>query len=73
MIFLILFHYKGNALKKVALVEANLKGIILRFNEVAEYIFGWKEVEIVGQSINKLMPESVQAKHDEYLSNYQKV
>ncbi|MDF3820454.1 PAS domain S-box protein [Leptospira sp. 96542] len=55
-----------------AIVIINTKGIIREFNISAEKMFGWKVNEIVGQNINKLMPNPFQSEHDNYLEKYLK-
>lgn len=54
------------------IITINSGGIIQSFNHAAETIFGYKADEIIGQKINRLMPEPHRALHDNYLHNYQK-
>jgi two-component system sensor kinase FixL len=63
-----------------ALLEAAVDGIVIisefgivrRFNQAAELMFGYTESEISGCNVNKLMPEPHHSNHDEYLSRYAK-
>ena len=51
-------------------ITINQKGIILTFNKSAETIFGYKGKEVIGQSINMLMPEPDSSAHDSYLNRH---
>ena len=46
------------------------KGIILAFNKTAEQAFGYKRKEVIGNSVNILMPEPFRSQHDTYMQNY---
>jgi two-component system, NarL family, sensor histidine kinase EvgS len=52
------------------IVTISAQGIIEAMNPAAEHIFGYAADEAVGQSVNMLMPEPYNAKHDEYLRHY---
>ena len=52
------------------IVTINEQGIIESINPSAERIFGYKSNEIIGQSVNILMPETEKSRHDEYIQNY---
>lgn len=45
----------------------NAKGIIESFNKSAEIMFGYSSEEVIGQTINSLMPEEISRHHDQYL------
>ncbi len=55
-----------------AFVSIDIKGVVLSFNSAAEKLFGYEESEIVGRSINKLMPKEIADQHDEFLNSYSK-
>ncbi|WP_020589211.1 PAS domain S-box protein [Desulfobacter curvatus] len=46
------------------------RGFINEFSPVAQKIFGYSREEILGKSINILMPEPYNSEHDTYLRNY---
>lgn len=46
------------------------RGFINEFSPAAQNIFGYSKEEILGKSINKLMPEPYRTQHDNYLRNY---
>jgi PAS domain S-box-containing protein len=52
------------------IITINEQGIIENFNRVARSMFGYAEDEVIGQSINLLMPEPYRAKHAGYIANY---
>jgi len=51
-------------------ITINDKGEIISFNKSAETIFGYKLKEVIGQSVNILMPEPESSHHDEYLKQH---
>lgn len=46
------------------------QGIIETFNQAASDLFGYRAADVIGRSINMLMPPAVAAQHDNYLKNY---
>lgn len=52
------------------LIVANARGEIEQANEAAARIFGYTQGEMIGASINMLMPEDIAASHDGYLHHY---
>lgn len=52
------------------LITIDQHGIIESFNPAAERIFGYRADEMVGQSVNRLMPEHYGKAHDGYLHRY---
>lgn len=51
-------------------VSIDERGRILTVNPAAERMFGHGRDELLGQSVNVLMPPSYSDKHDSYLANY---
>ena len=52
------------------LVTINDAGIVQIFNPACEKIFGYDAEEIVGKSVNLLMPEPYRSEHDGYIRAY---
>ncbi|WP_348982860.1 PAS domain S-box protein [Desulfosporosinus sp. Sb-LF] len=50
------------------IIGMTLNGIIIDWNRGAEYIYGYSEVEVIGESIIKLIPDEKRLEHDEILS-----
>ncbi len=53
-----------------AIIVIDERGIILDFNPAAERMFGVAAREIVGQTVNRLMPEPIRSAHDGYIATY---
>jgi two-component system, sensor histidine kinase and response regulator len=52
------------------IIVINEQGIVESINRAARSIFGYAENEVIGQSINMLMPEPYRTEHDGYIANY---
>lgn len=52
------------------IITINAQGSIESFNRGAEQIFGYREREVTGCNVNKLMPEPHQTQHDRYIKDY---
>ena len=52
------------------IITINDSGIIETFNPAAEQLFGYSELEAIGQNVNFLMPEPWESNHDQYIQNY---
>ena len=52
------------------IISIDEKGIISVFNPAAEKIFGYSKDEVMGKTLNMLMPSSDAKKHDGYMNNY---
>jgi len=55
-----------------AVISISEEGVIQSFNKHAETIFGYSAVEVIGENVKYLMPESNRSNHDGYLQNYMK-
>ncbi|MBP2313763.1 ATP-binding protein [Azospirillum soli] len=53
-----------------AVVTIDARGRIETFNPAAERMFGYREAEVVGQSVGILIPETFRMDHDRYMSGY---
>ncbi len=61
---------EGFFLSSVSLITVSPTGIILTVNEALCATFGYRREEVVGASVNVLMPVSVAERHDMYLRQY---
>ncbi len=52
------------------IVVINSKGIIEDLNVSAAYLFAYEKQELLGKSVNVLMPREHSERHDTYISNY---
>ncbi|MFA7429104.1 MAG: PAS domain S-box protein [Rhodospirillaceae bacterium] len=53
-----------------AVVTADAKGRIITFNPAAERLFRLDGAEVVGTSINRLMPPAYAVRHDDYIADF---
>ena len=52
------------------LITINPRGTVLSFSKTAERIFEYTPEEVIGQTVNRLMPEPFKSEHDEYVARY---
>ncbi|KAI9206774.1 uncharacterized protein BJ171DRAFT_18641 [Polychytrium aggregatum] len=52
------------------IINIDPTGIITRFNNAAEAMFGYKAAEVIGKNIKMLQPEEIASIHDQFLINY---
>lgn len=52
------------------IITINKHGIIETFNHAAETIFGYRARQIIGKSVNELMPEPYKSHHDGFIRNH---
>jgi PAS domain S-box-containing protein len=55
-----------------AVITADEQGVIETFNDAAERLFGWRAYEVIGRSVNLLMPSPVRDQHDAFMSKYRR-
>eukprot|EP00013_Stygamoeba_regulata_P006607 CAMPEP_0177641380 /NCGR_PEP_ID=MMETSP0447-20121125/7034_1 /TAXON_ID=0 /ORGANISM="Stygamoeba regulata, Strain BSH-02190019" /LENGTH=354 /DNA_ID=CAMNT_0019143491 /DNA_START=50 /DNA_END=1110 /DNA_ORIENTATION=- len=55
-----------------AVVVSNVRGRILFFNHAAEKVFQWPSADIVGLSVELIMPEKHARAHSAYMARYQR-
>lgn len=53
-----------------AMVVIDEKGVIVSFSAAAERLFGWREHEVVGTNVKRLMPSPDSERHDGYITRY---
>ena len=53
-----------------AMIVIDERGLIISFSVAAETMFGYKEVEVLGENVSILMPSPDRERHDAYLHRY---
>ncbi len=53
-----------------AIIIIDERGLIENFNQAATRLFGYQPHEVIGKSVNILMPEPDHSQHDQYMHNY---
>ncbi|HEV2569599.1 PAS domain S-box protein [Sphingomonas sp.] len=54
-----------------AMVVIDARGVVLSFSAAAERMFGYAEVDVLGENVSMLMPSPDRERHDGYLERYQ--
>ena len=57
-------------ISKDAMVAIGADGLITLFNPAAETMFGWTAAEMIGQPLDRLMPQAYRDRHKEYVRGY---
>ena len=52
------------------IIVINESGIVLEINSAVETMFGFSQNELLGQNVNRLMPEPFREEHESYLRRY---
>ena len=55
-----------------AIVTIDAQGQVDSYNPAAERMFGYQSQEVLGNSVNMLIPSPYKREHDSYLANYLK-
>jgi two-component system sensor kinase FixL len=53
-----------------AMIVINDGGVVQSYGASAERMFGWRPAEVIGRSINMLMPQPFRDQHDGYVKRY---
>ena len=53
-----------------AMIVINDEGVVQSYGASAERMFGWRPAEVIGRSINMLMPQPFRDQHDGYVKRY---
>lgn len=53
-----------------AIIIINRRGLIERFNDAAQAVFGYTLDEVKGRNVSLLMPNAYARNHDKYINNY---
>lgn len=65
-------HSLGSVIDNIieGIVVIDRAGLVIKFNQAAESIFGYPACEVIGRNVSMLMPEPYSAAHDQYLKRY---
>lgn len=65
--FVALFNYAT-----IGIVITDKRGIIINFNKYIEIQFGYTKVEVLGKTVEVLLPHSIHSKHEAHRDNFNK-
>ena len=61
---------KDEGMFHLGLVACNEKGEIMNCNKHMEYVTGFPKSEMVGQSVNIMLPKEFHERHNQYIQNH---
>lgn len=65
--FVALFNYAT-----IGIVITDKRGIIINFNKYIEIQFGYTKAEVLGKTVEVLLPHSIHSKHEAHRDNFNK-
>ena len=65
--FVALFNYAT-----IGIVITDKKGVIINFNQYIENQFGYAKAEVLGKTVEILLPQSIHSKHEAHRDNFNK-
>lgn len=53
-----------------AIITIDEHGIVCRYNQAAQNLFGYAEADVIDQNVSMLMPDAFRQNHSQYIRNY---